>query len=153
MPGCADCDGQTCDPQKCTGTRTPEPAIATTTATTQPSATGTPAAPASTATMPTFGAAQGEAPSGSAFGPVGSGAVSGHPHAGWAVDNDGDAAPMVVDGAVRVMGDSRVYLVQDHRESNWDSHQYVRLDLQVHPHDTIMALPAVFDHHGATCRV
>jgi hypothetical protein len=29
----------------------------------------------------------------------------------------------VVDGAVRVTGDSRVYLVQDHRAPSWEHHQ------------------------------
>ena len=32
-----------------------------------------------------------------------------------------------------VKGDSRVYLVQDHREVTWASHKYVRIDLQSNP--------------------
>ena len=46
--------------------------------------------------------------SGGAVGPVRH-AVAGHPDAGWAVDFYNDAAPQVVDSAIHIQGDTRVY--------------------------------------------
>ena len=123
------------------------------TASTGPSARAQPGATtattATTATVPTrsyplggvpiFGPRESPRPPGSTFGPV-PGAVAGSPNAGWAVDNNGDAAPSVVEGAVRVMGDSRVYLINDHTKAgaansspDWAALSYSRLDLHKSP--------------------
>ena len=37
------------------------------------------------------------------------------------------------DNALHVQGNSRLYLVQDHRQRFWQDHKYVRLDLQRDP--------------------
>ena len=62
--------------------------------------------------------------SGAAVGPV----ESAGPKAGWVVDN-AMSSPMVKDGALRLTGDSRVYMVQDFSQSSWKKHRYMRFDL------------------------
>jgi hypothetical protein len=61
--------------------------------------------------VPSFGAKpQHGAGSGDAVGPI-LGASYAHPFAGWATEGT-KIAPDTLDGAVRINGDSRVYLVQ-----------------------------------------
>ena len=55
------------------------------------------------------------------------------PHAGWVNDHHKSTAPRVENGKLTVQGDTRVYLVEDHRETEWDYHKYVRIDLQSFP--------------------
>ena len=49
--------------------------------------------------------------------------------AGWAVDS---GSPHLADGVLTVRGDSRVFLVQDYRATNWSDQKYVRVDMLVH---------------------
>jgi hypothetical protein len=110
-----DCEGETCDPIRCTGVKASPPLApppppwsveaadaATRThhknkpgaaaARTQRGGGGAP--PVHLGHVPSFGAARSPASSGTAFGPV-PGAVNGLDHVGWAVDNDDDASPEV----------------------------------------------------------
>ena len=134
MPDCDTCDGEQCDPTKCNGELKPEEPVTEATAAggkkekNKHHSKPNPKA----GTVPTFGAAQDPSPSGAAFGPVPN-AVGGNNNVGWAVDNNNDATPEVVDGAVRVTGDARIYLVEDHKQQAWAGHKYVRLDLQSSP--------------------
>lgn len=83
----------------------------------------------SAATEPSFANKRtwGAAP-GSAFGPTPQAA---YPHAGWAAGGGGNT---VVDaGAVKISGNARSYLVQDHRYTKWQQHKYVRMDLMASP--------------------
>ena len=134
MPDCDTCDGEQCDPTKCNGELKPEEPVTEATAAggkkEKNKHHGKPNPKAGT--VPTFGAAQDPSPSGAAFGPVPN-AVGGNNNVGWAVDNNNDATPEVVDGAVRVTGDARIYLVEDHKQQTWAGHKYVRLDLQSSP--------------------
>lgn len=96
--------------------------------------------------VPTFGPRASPRPPGTAFGPLPD-AVADMPNAGWVVDNNGDASPEVYDGAVRVMGDSRAYLVNDYTAAAsfgnggggasasgpWGDLAYARLDLHAAP--------------------
>ena len=54
---------------------------------------------------------------------------AGFPHAGWVQDDpDGHnrVRPAVdSDGTLRITGDTRVYLVEDHRKSEWGDHSWV----------------------------
>ena len=66
------------------------------------------------------------------IGPVGNGAVGGHRYAGWVSDENVGQYEMT-NGALKIQGDSRVYLVEDYRKQTWDEHKYVRLNLQDWP--------------------
>lgn len=52
---------------------------------------------------------------------------------GWAAEHFNKHRPSVTDGALRVQGDSRLYLVQDYTQSDWQNHQYRRIDLRQDP--------------------
>ena len=85
--------------------------------------------------VPEFGPRETPNPPATAFGPL-PGSVASKPNAGWAVDNNGDASPVVTDGAVRIMGDSRAYLINDYTAGDgaypsWSDHTYARIDLKV----------------------
>ena len=81
--------------------------------------------------MPGFGALPAASVAGGeALGPVG---IDGAPSAGWVVDHAIHHAPQMVDGALRVAGNSRLYLVHDHTKKAWEEHQYIRLDLSASP--------------------
>ena len=47
--------------------------------------------------------------------------------AGWVVDH-GTVHVSTADGATRVSGDTRAYLVEDYRRTAWREHKYVRID-------------------------
>ena len=72
-----------------------------------------------------------KAEGGEAVGPV-PGASYAKPFAGWATEG-ADISPDVVDGAVRINGNTRVYLVDDHRRNTWGEVSYVRMDLRRSP--------------------
>lgn len=78
-----------------------------------------------------------------AVGPV-AGVAYDSPFAGWATEGS-HIAPDVVEGAVRINGDTRVYLVDDHRRRVWNEMKYVRLDLQKAP------LTFTLDLSGVPC--
>ena len=62
------------------------------------------------------------------YGPV---PLAGHPRAGWVKDHGWVS---VDDGALKVQGDARAYLIQDHTQNDgWGEHQYVRIDLEKSP--------------------
>ena len=66
-----------------------------------------------------------------AYGPVpGAGQ-----NAGWVDDLQTlrGISPRVIDGTLLAKGDTRVYLVQDFHEPNWDGRKYVRVDMQISP--------------------
>ena len=105
MPDCDTCDGEQCDPTKCNGELKPEEPVTEATATGGKEKNKHHGKRAKAGTVPTFGAAQDPSPSGAAFDPVPN-AVEGNNNVGWAVDNNNDATPEVVDGAVRVTGDA-----------------------------------------------
>ena len=57
-----------------------------------------------------------------------------HPDAGWVVDNANDALPSVDSvGTLTIIGDSRVYLVQDYTKHAWGEHKYIRIDMSKDP--------------------
>ena len=68
---------------------------------------------------------------------------SAHPDfldAGWVSDHVPLSEGQVFDvtetkagGKLRVQGDSRLYLVQDYKETEWSRHRYARVDLRKHP--------------------
>ena len=87
------------------------------------SATATATAGARAAVMPGVLA---RAASGTAYGPVGP-----FDGAGWAVESG--AGSLDGSGAFRVVGNTRAYLVQDHRGASWANHRYVRFDLSRAP--------------------
>lgn len=67
-----------------------------------------------------------------------------HPsRAGWVIDHAKDHNPEMIDGALRIAGDSRLYLVQDHTQSSWEKHKYVRFDLAAHPLSFTLDLSSV----------
>ena len=49
------------------------------------------------------------------------------PKAGWVPDHGNIA---VSNGGLRMQGDSRAYLIEDHTQTKWEKHKYVRFDLQ-----------------------
>ena len=63
-----------------------------------------------------------------AFGPLSGTGDHQHPYMGWVAESG--TASVGADNKLTVVGDSRVYLVNDHREVTWERHQYQRLDLQ-----------------------
>ena len=65
-----------------------------------------------------------------AFGPLSGTGDTRHPQMGWVAEA---GEPEVVDNALTITGDSRVYLVEDSRMAAWRQHKYVRLDLQANP--------------------
>ena len=78
----------------------------------------------------------------SAFGPINSDAVveipeanqQPLPNAGWAVDHHDSAAPEIsADGTLKITGDTRAYLVHDHRKTSWHDTKYVRIDMSKGP--------------------
>ena len=82
--------------------------------------------------VPSFGAKPSVGVTGGvAVGPM-PGASYDYPFAGWAHEG-GKIAHEISDGALRVNGDSRVYLVKDFRETVWADHKYVRMDMQKAP--------------------
>ena len=91
-------------------------------------------------TVPSFPSREAPKPPGTALGPVPD-AVAGNPNAGWIIEGDGTTSPSVVEGAVRLMGDSRVYLVNNHQKApsesspgpSWGAHTYARFDLSAGP--------------------
>ena len=63
-----------------------------------------------------------------AYGPV---PLAGHPDAGWVQDHGWVS---VTDGALKIQGDARAYLVQDFTKNDgWGEHKYVRIDLEKSP--------------------
>lgn len=56
-----------------------------------------------------------------------------YPNAGWVTEHYKLTEPEVTNGALRVQGDSRVYLVQDYLQTQWENHKYMRLDLRRDP--------------------
>lgn len=52
---------------------------------------------------------------------------------GWAGEYSRKHRPSVTNGALRVQGDSRLYLVNDYMQSQWEDHKYKRLDLAQDP--------------------
>jgi hypothetical protein len=77
---------------------------------------------------------------GSAVGPV---PQPGHPEAGWVVDGGGSYE--VSEGAVKLTGNARAFLVQDSLQTSWAEHKYMRLDLSRHP------LSFTLDLSGVPC--
>ena len=69
---------------------------------------------------------------GEAVGPLNDGAVAGHAFAGWVGDNNMGKYE-VIDGALKIQGNARAYLIQDHHKGRWADHKYVRIDLQDWP--------------------
>ena len=61
-----------------------------------------------------------------AYGPVNG------PNMGWVADFYKKTPPSVTDGALKVQGNSRLYLVQDMAQSQWPEHRYTRVDLHQH---------------------
>ena len=56
-----------------------------------------------------------------------------HPNVGWVADHFKSTEPSMTDGMLRVQGDSRLYLVQDYQQTQWQDHKYMRLDLHNDP--------------------
>ena len=60
--------------------------------------------------------------------------VSGlHANVGWVADHFKSTEPSATNGMLRVQGDSRLYLVQDYQQTQWQDHKYMRLDLNKDP--------------------
>ena len=68
---------------------------------------------------------------GAAVGPI-LGANYDAPFAGWATEG-AHISPDVLDSAVRINGDTRVYLTDDHRRTRWGDSKYLRFDLRASP--------------------
>ena len=68
---------------------------------------------------------------GGVYGPAPNG---NYPSAGWAVEHYKNTAPSMTDGALRIQGNTRAYLVQDFQQAVWNEHKYVRFDLN---HDAL----------------
>ena len=60
------------------------------------------------------------------------------PNAGWVIDS-APTPPLLSPstagsgGSITIRGDSRVFLVQDARQTEWGEHHYMRLDLEASP--------------------
>ena len=80
---------------------------------------------------------------------------SAHPDfldAGWVTDHfplgegqEFDVTETRAGGKLRVKGDSRLYLVQNHKESEWANHKYMRIDMSKDP------LSFTLDLSGVPC--
>jgi hypothetical protein len=52
------------------------------------------------------------------------------PRAGWVVENPSSVPPIVNAGALHIIGDARLYLMEDYTASTWGTRKYARFDLR-----------------------
>ena len=64
-------------------------------------------------------------------------------YGGWVAEYAKNAKPTMHGGTLKIQGDTRAYLVQDHTRTNWNEHKYVRYDLSRNPLQFTMDLSGV----------